>query len=38
MKAYPYVENADGTYDIVRGTVYSNGAAELYRTGTVAFA
>ena len=38
MKAYPYVENADGTYDIVRGTVYSQGAAELYRTGTVAFA
>ena len=38
MKAYPYVENADGTYDIVRGTVYGQGAAELYRTGTVAFA
>ena len=38
MKAYPYVENADGTYDIVRGEVKFTGAAELYRNGTVAFA
>ena len=38
MKAYPYVENADGTYDIVRGEVMFAGAAELYRNGTVAFA
>ena len=37
MKAYPYVENADGTYDIVRGTVYESSYADLYRTGTVAY-
>ena len=38
MKAYPYVENSDGTYDIVRGTVYDSVYADLYRNGTVAVA
>ncbi|WP_294756775.1 S-layer homology domain-containing protein, partial [uncultured Flavonifractor sp.] len=31
MKAYPYAENSDGTYDIVRGTVYDSVYADLYR-------
>ena len=38
MKAYPYAENSDGTYDIVRGTVYDSVYADLYRNGTVAVA
>ena len=38
MKAYPYVENSDGTYDIVRGTVFDSAYADLYRSGTVAVA
>ena len=38
MQAYSYVENSDGTYDIVRGTVYDSEYADLYRNGTVAVA
>ena len=38
MKAYPYAKNSDGTYDIVRGTVYDSVYADLYRNGTVAVA
>ena len=37
MKAYPYVENADGTYDIVGGEVYGSTFADLFRNGTVAY-
>ena len=38
MAAYAYAENSDGTYDIVRGTVYDSVYADLYRNGTVAVA
>ena len=35
MAAYAYVENSDGTYDIIDGTQEVAGIADLYRTGTV---
>ena len=38
MAAYAYVENSDGTYDIVRDSKVEAGIADLYRTGTVAYA
>ena len=35
MAAYAYVENSDGTYDIVENSKEEAGVADLYRTGTV---
>ena len=35
MAAYAYVENSDGTYDIVEKSKVESGIADLFRTGTV---